>query len=128
MAATVSQHRCPPPFTTGELLSYPSTKSSGIKAGARTPPTWGGNGAGLLLHTPTPTSVRAAHVTFRSCGEIGVESVGVSLKMKLGGGGQWSAFTGRFLAGAQGSRGHWEEWECRDKDDQWGRNAGVLLS
>lgn len=29
---------------------------------------------------------------------------------------------------AEAVEGHWEEWECQDKDDQWGRNAGVLLS
>lgn len=29
---------------------------------------------------------------------------------------------------AEAAEGHWEEWECQDKDDQWGRNAGVLLS
>lgn len=29
---------------------------------------------------------------------------------------------------AEAAEEHWEGWECQDKDDQWGRNAGVLLS
>lgn len=33
-----------------------------------------------------------------------------------------------FLGWTQGCRGHWEEWECQDKDYQLRRNAGVLLS
>lgn len=32
-----------------------------------------------------------------------------------------------FLGWPQGCKGHWEEWECRDKDYQWRRNADVLL-
>lgn len=45
-------------------------------------------------------------------------------------GNSWSVFFLYFILSedTEAAEGHWEGWECQDKDDQWGRNAGVPLS